>query len=212
VVSDSISLIMAMAHPMRLEPIRGGYNSLVILPWVAAAAYWIIEARTARTLKAHRRESAIPRAAILLMVVTGYVLLFSPITAVGVLGRRFLPAETYSDIAGVFVTWIGLALATISRYHLGRYWSARITVKTGHSIVQSGPYRWIRHPLYAGLLIAMAGTAWVFGQWRCVIGVALVACAHLIKAVREERLLSTEFGETYLRYRRRTGMLLPRFW
>ena len=70
----------------------------------------------------------------------------------------------------------------------------------------------MRHPIYTGMLLGCAGTALVVGEWRGVLAVALLLAAHSRKALREERLLTTEFGEEYVAYRRSTGFLFPRFW
>ena len=94
---------------------------------------------------------------------------------------------------------------------MGQYWSARVTLKVDHQLIRSGPYAWVRHPLYSGLLLAMAGTALVVGEWRAVLGVVLAVMEFSRKAAKEEALLASEFGDQYQEFRKRTGFLVPRF-
>ena len=83
-------------------------------------------------------------------------------------------------------------------------------LKVDHQLIRSGPYAYVRHPIYTGLFLATAGTALVVGEWRAVVGVLLTLVAHSRKAAKEEALLATEFGEQYQDYRKHTGFLTPR--
>ena len=83
-------------------------------------------------------------------------------------------------------------------------------VKEGHRIIRSGPYAFVRHPIYTGMLTAAIGTALVVSEWRAIIAVVLLLVTHSRKATREEALLSTEFGDEYAVYKRNTGFLFPR--
>ena len=76
-------------------------------------------------------------------------------------------------------------------------------------MIQSGPYALVRHPIYSGMLLAAMGTALVIGEWRGVLAVVVIWAAHSRKALREERLMTAEFGEEYAAYQRRTWRLLP---
>jgi len=140
-----------------------------------------------------------------------FFLLFSHRLDIGPLGLRFAPATTWLRTSGVVLTFAGSAVAIWARYCLGQYWSARVTLKIDHQLIRSGPYAWVRHPLYSGLLLAMAGSALVAGKWRAVIGVLVALAEFSRKAAKEEALLAGEFGERYEEYRRYTGFLMPRF-
>jgi protein-S-isoprenylcysteine O-methyltransferase Ste14 len=93
---------------------------------------------------------------------------------------------------------------------IGEYWSSRVTLKEGHRLIRSGPYQFVRHPIYTGMLVGVIGNALTIGEWRGILAVVLVLCAHWRKARREEFLLTTEFGQEYTAYRRSTGFLFPR--
>ena len=82
--------------------------------------------------------------------------------------------------------------------------------KAGHHVVDTGPYRLVRHPIYSGLIFAALATAIEKGTSFAMLGVAIVTLAFYIKARREEHFLSAELGENaYDDYARKTAMLVP---
>lgn len=183
---------------------------VAMIPWWAFGAYWAIT-----WLRVKRTKTAEPiagRISTILPLIIAFELLFSQSLRISALGWRFLPADAAIGWSGVFLTALGAALAIWARYTLGEYWSARVTLKEGHQIIRSGPYRFVRHPIYTGMLVAAIGTAIVVGEWRAVAAVLILLTVHSLKARREERLLTSEFGEEYAAYRRSTGFLFPRFW
>jgi protein-S-isoprenylcysteine O-methyltransferase Ste14 len=181
-----------------------------LFPWYVFAAYWAITALRVKRTKA--RERSVDRLLTSVVVVLAYCLLFSDWLRIGVLRLRFVPQEEWIGWVGIGLTWLGTAGAIWARYCIGEYWSARVTLKEGHQLIRSGPYAVVRHPIYTGMLLGCVGAALVAGEWRGVLAVALLLAAHSRKALREERLLSTEFGEEYAAYRCSTGFLFPRFW
>lgn len=106
--------------------------------------------------------------------------------------------------------WAGIALALWARWHLGQYWSGRITIKEGHRLIRTGPYARLRHPIYSGLVLAAAGTAIEIDQWRGVVAVCVVILGFWIKGKREEALLTKQFGAEFDEHRRATGFLFPK--
>jgi protein-S-isoprenylcysteine O-methyltransferase Ste14 len=110
----------------------------------------------------------------------------------------------------VGLTAAGLLLAWWARIHLGRLWSDRVVKKAGHRVVDTGPYKFVRHPIYSGLIFAAAATAIEKGTSFALLGVTAITLAFYRKARREERFLRTELGENaYDAYARRTAMLVP---
>jgi protein-S-isoprenylcysteine O-methyltransferase Ste14 len=180
-----------------------------LIPWYAFATYWAITALRVKRTK--RTESSRDRLSTIVVLSAAFTCLFYGRLHLGPLDLRFVPADNRITWAGIVLTSLGVALAIWARYCLGQYWSARVTLKQGHRLIRSGPYRSIRHPIYTGIWLATSGTALVLGEWRGVLAVALVWVAHSRKAAREETLLLTEFGDEYASYRRSTGFLFPRF-
>jgi hypothetical protein len=76
---------------------------------------------------------------------------------------------------GAALTALGLSFTSWARVHLGRNWSGTVTLKDDHALIRTGPYRRVRHPIYSGALLALAGTVLAVGQWRGVIALALVS-------------------------------------
>jgi protein-S-isoprenylcysteine O-methyltransferase Ste14 len=104
---------------------------------------------------------------------------------------------------GLFLTWW-------ARIHLGPFWSDLVVKKAGHRVVDTGPYRLVRHPIYSGLILAALATAIQKGTSIALVGAAVMALAFCVKARREERFLRAELSEdTYDAYARKTPMLVP---
>jgi len=183
------------------------WNTVTAL-WLIFCLYWAISAL--RVQRARQTEPAGWRLATLAVLGCGAFLVFSRAVNFGILSRRFIPENEAVKAIAIVLVGLGVAFAIWARRHLGEFWSARVTLKEDHHLIQSGPYARARHPIYSGLLLAMIGTALFVGEWRAALGVFLVFVGHWLKARREESLLATEFGAAYEEYRRRTGSLVPR--
>ena len=110
----------------------------------------------------------------------------------------------------VALTASGLLFVWWARLHLGRLWSDWLTKKAGHHVVDTGPYRLVRHPIYSGLIFAAFATALEKGNSFALLGAAILTLAFYTRARREERFLRVELGEdAYDVYARKTAMLVP---
>jgi protein-S-isoprenylcysteine O-methyltransferase Ste14 len=178
--------------------------------WIIWLVYWGIAA--ARVKPPVRRESALSRAAHVIPLMLAAFLLLMPHPG-NVLGSRLLPWQGSSRYdAGLVLVALGLAFAVWARTSLGRNWSATVTVKQQHELVRSGPYRFVRHPIYTGMLLAFLGTAIAQDQWRSLLAFALVWLALWRKWKLEERFMQDTFGEPYLAYRRQVPAVVPWKW
>jgi len=128
---------------------------------------------------------------------------------IGQLGTHLLPASAQLASAGLVVTSLGAAFAIWARLTLGRNWSATVTVKEDHSFVYRGPYRVVRHPIYAGILLAMLGTATVYDEAGCFLAVVFAFVGWWLKTRKEEDFMAQEFGEEYRRYQKNVKRLIP---
>jgi protein-S-isoprenylcysteine O-methyltransferase Ste14 len=109
---------------------------------------------------------------------------------------------------GALLFACGIALAVWARLHLGRNWGMPMTERAEPELVTSGPYRFVRHPIYSGLLTAMLGTALVNNLLGLIV-VAVLAAYFYYCGIVEERNLAATFPEAYPEYRSRTKMLIP---
>jgi protein-S-isoprenylcysteine O-methyltransferase Ste14 len=185
------------------------WRYLIEGPWIVFVAYWAVGAlKTRRTVT---REPFASRYGILFLEILGFVLLFSDAAEIGVLGQRVVHRTYTLAVVGVALTWLGIAIALWARWHLGQYWSARVTLKEDHKLIRTGPYAYFRHPIYSGLDLAAVGGALAIDQWRCVAGVTLIVLGYWIKARKEESMLAGQFGEAFAEHCRHTGFLIPKF-
>jgi protein-S-isoprenylcysteine O-methyltransferase Ste14 len=134
-------------------------------------------------------------------------------------GRRLglrVPLTPQSPALGVLgdaLAIIGVAFAIWARFTLGRNWSGLVvSVREGQGLVQSGPYAIVRHPIYTGLLCALAGTALTLGTLASWLGVLAALVGFLIRVEIEDRMMAAEFGEAHAAYRAHTKKLIPFVW
>ena len=177
--------------------------------WLLFGAYWLASALKRKKTK--QRETLPQRFGYVLPLALGFYLLSQPQVRYGWLGNRFVPAGPVGEWIGVLLTAAGIVVAFWARWHLGTNWSGAVTLKEGHELIRTGPYRSIRHPIYTGILLALLGTAISFGEVRALLAVAVVWLSFYIKARREESFLTQEFGPGFAEHKRHTGMFLPRF-
>jgi protein-S-isoprenylcysteine O-methyltransferase Ste14 len=105
---------------------------------------------------------------------------------------------------------LGLAFTWWARIHLGRLWSASVSRKADHRVVDSGPYRIVRHPIYSGIILATLATAAMRGTALAWLGFVLLTLGWVVKARLEESFLRAELGrEAYDDYAKRVPMLMP---
>jgi protein-S-isoprenylcysteine O-methyltransferase Ste14 len=131
---------------------------------------------------------------------------------------KAVPAAAIGDRAlaaalGLIVLWAGIALRLWSFHTLGRYFTFTVQTSDDQPVITAGPYRWIRHPSYAGVLVAVIGIGLFLGNWLALA--ALVGCAAvgLVNRIRiEERALLTELGEPYRQYAATHKRLVPYLW
>jgi len=112
--------------------------------------------------------------------------------------------------AGVAITLLGFILTFWARFTLGDNWSSNVTIKVDHELIRTGPYRWVRHPIYTGLIVAMAGTALARDQWRGLPATLLIWLSFTIKRLKEEEFMRQTFGEQYAEYSKTAGAIFPR--
>lgn len=169
-------------------------------------AYWLILAFSSkRNTKSNLKQFARIR----IITFVAAVILF-----------RFLNVQNSSSITrlathqewvltvGFVVFLLGLLLAVWARVHLGNNWGMPMTQKQKPELVTSGPYAYIRHPIYAGILLAVIGCAITISLFSLII-FAMMSVYFIYSSVIEEKLLTTQFPGVYPEYIRKTKMLVP---
>lgn len=125
------------------------------------------------------------------------------------LRENFVPHSDLVGCVGLLLAFFGVALACRSRQLLGRNWSLAVARKADHELVVSGPYRWVRHPIYSGLLLLFCGNGLVVGDYRAFLAVAIVLASFIHKLRKEEALMAELFGKTWSAYASSTPALIP---
>jgi protein-S-isoprenylcysteine O-methyltransferase Ste14 len=183
------------------------YRWFFPLLWLAFFAVWIAMARGGKAVA--ERESVSSRLSHYLPLVIAIYLLSAPQVPIAPLNDRFAPLSLSLVRLGAALTLAGIALAIWARMLLAGNWSSDVTLKRDHELVVDGPYSFVRHPIYTGILLALAGTALAVGEWRAVLAVMIVALAFWRKLRVEEAFMRRQFGETYARYSARVPALIP---
>jgi protein-S-isoprenylcysteine O-methyltransferase Ste14 len=158
---------------------------------------------------AARRTSLLSRFLLLAPIAIGYVLVASHVAREGWLNQRLWPQTLATQAAGVALTALGCGFAIWARVALGSNWSGWPSVKGGHELIVRGPYKLVRHPIYSGLLLALAGSALAVDRGGGLLGWVLVFATYAVKIRQEEQLMMQTFPETYPAYRRRVKALIP---
>ncbi|MFZ3200211.1 MAG: isoprenylcysteine carboxylmethyltransferase family protein [Candidatus Acidiferrales bacterium] len=177
--------------------------------WTFFALYWLVASVSVNRMR--KREPAGQRLAFLLIFVGICYLAEMAGASLGISNRRFVPPLPWLEWLGIALTAVGIAFAIWARNHIGKYWSASVSLREGHELIRSGPYARIRHPIYSGMLLAAAGTTLWSGRCGALMVLGLALIAVVVKARREEALLAGEFGPAFDEHRRHTGFFLPRF-
>jgi protein-S-isoprenylcysteine O-methyltransferase Ste14 len=183
------------------------YRTLFPLMWCAWMAYWIATSRNVKPDE--RRESSPSRWLHLGPLLVATWLVLAPQAGLPWLDERFVARAAWLPCTGAVLTATGLLFAVWARRHIGRNWSATVTIKAGHELVTSGPYALVRHPIYSGLLLAFAGTALARGEWRGIVALFIVLLALWRKLRLEEHWMRERFGAPYDDYARRVKALIP---
>jgi len=183
-----------------------GFNVIALL-WLAWLIYWFVAGRNVKA--ARQVESPGSRAAHILPLIVACLLLWPARLPGGFLGQPIIPWNDALYPIGAVLVAAGLLFACWARYVLGRNWSGVVTVKENHELIRTGPYRFVRHPIYTGLLIAFAGSALARDQWRGVLALVIVYLALWRKYRLEERWMEQTFGDAYRRFRDETPALIP---
>jgi protein-S-isoprenylcysteine O-methyltransferase len=185
--------------------------SLILGMWIALGVLWAVLwlARLPGERPAARSESAGSRLLHLALMALAFWLLFRKTPELGPLSSRILPDTPAVHIAGATITFAGLAFTAWARTILGRNWSADVTIRQDHRLIRTGPYRWVRHPIYSGLLLAMLGTGIYLGIVRGLAGTLIGLAAFWMKASLEEAFLTEQFGPEYLEYKKKVKALIP---
>jgi len=174
--------------------------------WMIFVVFWVVAAFS--TKKTAYRQSVAERgisgalliagAATLLLAQRGYPL-----------NPSIVPHTYFTAAVATLVTVSGLAFALWARIVLGRNWSGRVTLKENHELILRGPYRFVRHPIYTGLLTMVLGSVLLVGRAGALLGWLVFVAGLWLKTAQEEKLLLTQFPAEYAAFRQHVRRIIP---
>jgi protein-S-isoprenylcysteine O-methyltransferase Ste14 len=178
---------------------------------IAALGWLLFEQYTGRSRKSSDPSKASDRGSFRLLVLmiwlgTGldYIFAFT-------LRQAAIPyMRTLLFLTGIAMMWVGIAFRYYAMRVLGRYFTFDVAVHTGQSVIQAGPYRYVRHPSYSGAVLTQLGLGLALGNWAGLV--AIIVCAAIGFGYRihvEESALLAALGEPYKEYMGRTRRLVP---
>ena len=128
------------------------------------------------------------------------------------LGSAFLPIpldNVFISLTGLIITCIGLGFACLARIHLGKNWSSIPEIKKENTLIKTGPYQIVRHPIYTGFLVGIIGSALMIGSFLFFYIFVVVLIVFIIKIRIEEKLMLTRFPDEYTQYKKDVKALIP---
>jgi|SRR6266851_5453486 len=183
-------------------------GQFIALCWTVFFLYWIVAAFWTKQT-AERAGWLSGWWVWLILALPAFVLLRRrtvPFAAGAMLWRSTAALGIVADA----ITGTGLFIALWARTILGRNWSANVVLKEQHELIDRGPYRFVRHPIYTGVLLMVLGTVMLWGRTVGLMLLGVDIAGVWVKARREERLLTKHFPEAYRRYRARVkAALIP---
>jgi protein-S-isoprenylcysteine O-methyltransferase Ste14 len=173
-------------------------RTAIVVAWIIFWVYWVASAFAAKAGAPSTRRFPITGLSVLAVVL---LLRF-------VRGGSLAVHSAVLEAIGGAVFACGIALAIWARVHLGRNWGLPMTQKAEPELVTSGPYRFLRHPIYTGILAGVLGTALATNLLGLIIVAVLGAYFYHSASVEERNLIAT-FPSDYPAYRAHTKMLIP---
>jgi protein-S-isoprenylcysteine O-methyltransferase Ste14 len=175
-------------------------GQFIFFCWAIFIIYWIVAAfRVKRTVEKQagwwRIQILLIAAAIAFFMIRHDAILWSYTLTIGII----------ADI----VTLIGLIIILWARTVLGGNWSTTAVLKENQELIQSGPYRYVRHPIYSGLMLMVLGVAIFYGRAIGFVAFTISFIASWFRARQEEKLLTKHFPEEYPNYKKRVKAFIP---
>jgi protein-S-isoprenylcysteine O-methyltransferase Ste14 len=178
--------------------------------------YTVIRIAYTRSYKKIEKERKIgKRRERILVSIVGIGMMIIPITWIlsGFLDSYTLALPTWIRIAGIGISIFSMWLFWWVHKFLGKNWSPVLEIMKGHSLVKTGPYKRIRHPMYTQIWLFVFSIALITLNW--IVGLAAIiswSLLYFIRVPKEEDMMRKEFGMEYEKYMKETGRVIPKLW
>jgi protein-S-isoprenylcysteine O-methyltransferase Ste14 len=173
--------------------------------WLGFSGYWLLASRQSNPLRSEPLSRQLRHW--LFFVLAGFFIMpFRPVWEP--LGPPSISYDPLLVPFGAVLVAVGFGFSIWARRHLGRDWSGTVALKQEHTLIDTGPCRFVRHPIYSGIAFAFLGTAISRDEWRCLLATAVVSIGFLPGGHSgEERLRSEVHG--YDSYAASTKRFIP---
>jgi len=184
------------------------YSLLIIASWAVFLIVWALGAMTMKPdVKSRSGTFWFWRVVIIFLL----VYLAERTGTVHIPNHLMFQLSPMAGWVGAALSIVGVAIAIWARVHLGRNWSSHPTFKTEHELVTSGPYAYVRHPIYTGVILALLGSVCIGYSYTLIIAVGVIIM-FIVRIRKEERIMLSLFPDQYPPYQARTKKLIPFIW
>jgi protein-S-isoprenylcysteine O-methyltransferase Ste14 len=193
-----------------LSPVEAFVYQAVVLLWLASEVG--IATRVAATRSVHGRPRGLSqdRWSGPALVIGVFVSIWTGLGfASGVRQAAISPGGTVVFVVGALLAVAGVAIRLYAVVSLGRWFELRVTTSAGHPVIESGPYRLVRHPSYAGGLLTVLGVELMAMNWLALVCFVLAWPGFAYRIKVEESALVSSIGDPYREYMKRTKRLVP---
>lgn len=184
-------------------------SPLIGIGWLVFWLYWIIAAIRTGTKSSYKSRSGFAswyRVIIFVVAVVAIRLTHSKSFAFG--HANLTVHNQILSAIGLIVFILGLGFAVWARIYLSNSWGMPMAERQKPELVMSGPYKYVRHPIYSGILLGIVGTALAL-DWLWFAAAMITGVYFIFSALQEEKYLAEQFSKTYPAYKRRTKLLIP---
>jgi protein-S-isoprenylcysteine O-methyltransferase Ste14 len=183
------------------------FDIILTILWLLFIAYWLFSALGA---KRNLQKNMWARGLGIRLLLVVVIIIFLRLQASEHLFRYdvLFVSNALAGSIGLVLCVLGFGLAVWARVHLGRNWGMPMSLKENPELVTTGPYTYVRHPIYSGFLLAILGSAFVVGfAWLISL---VIFCAYFVYSAKtEEKIMTKQFPDQYPEYKKRTKMLIP---
>jgi protein-S-isoprenylcysteine O-methyltransferase len=181
--------------------------NIALVVWVLSE--WSVRLRS----RLNRAGARLDRNSMLVVVACTFAGVVGAITIARRMDAAALPDARWLLFAGLVLMGAGIAFRQWAVAVLGRFFTVDVRVQPGQTVVERGPYRWLRHPSYTGLIATFVGIGLALDNWAALAVVAVVPTAGLVFRIHfEERALLDSLGEPYRRFAAGRPRLFPGIW
>lgn len=181
---------------------------------LVAGAFGVLELRIRVRSRLNREGVRADRGSLLVVLASVYVGVVGGFVLAGALpGAEIRDVRWPLFVLGLVLMISGIAIRQWAVAVLDRFFTVDVRIHPGQTVVERGPYRWVRHPSYSGMLVTFAGIGLALGNWAALAVLVAGPAAGLLVRIRlEERALLDGLGEPYRRFAAGRPRLFPRLW